>query len=85
MDNIKAAPIIAARDRGDVDISPCIENLEIFNESEIKLTLKDTDKVRVRLGEIVKAIFGINMTELEITRVELYGQSAQNNEWMEPL
>ncbi len=79
------SPIIVARDRGDVDISACIENLEIFNESEIKLTLKDTNKVKVRLGEIVKAIFGINMTELEITRTELYGQADQNNEWMEPL
>lgn len=79
------SPIIVTRDRGDVDISPCIENLEILNKSEIKLILKDTDKVKVRLGEVVEAILGINITELEITRVALYGQSAQNNEWMEPL
>jgi hypothetical protein len=83
--NLKPAPIIVKRDGKDVDISSCIEDVQTFEESNelvTRLVLRDSDNIKVRIGEIAEAIFGMSMNELEITRTALYGW---NNEWVEPL
>ncbi|MEW6740017.1 MAG: TIGR03960 family B12-binding radical SAM protein [Nitrospirota bacterium] len=85
MGNLKPAPIIVKRDGKDVDISSCIEDVQTFEESNelvTRLVLRDSDNIKVRIGEIAEAIFGMSMNELEITRTALYGW---NNEWVEPL
>lgn len=84
-DNLKLTPVIVERDGKDVDVSPCIEDVifsGVDNAPSAKLILRDTDNIKVRIGEIVEAIFGMSMNELEITRTALYGW---NNEWAEPL
>ncbi len=83
------APIVVQRDGRDVDILPCIEDVifsEADNEPSARLILRDTDNIKVRIGEIAEAIFGMNMNKLEITRTALYGKKgAGDNEWVEPL
>ncbi|BCB95608.1 B12-binding protein [Dissulfurispira thermophila] len=84
-DLLPIASFIAHRDGKDIDISPCIENISFLEDGLITLTLRDTHNIKVRIGEIVKAILGVNMNELEITRTALYGCLGENNEWVEPL
>lgn len=76
------ASFIVQRDGKDVDISPCIENIRFLGNELVALTLRDTDTIKVRIREIVEAIFGISMNKLEITRKAIYGW---NNGWVEPL
>jgi len=82
------ASYIVQRDGKDVDISSCIEDVKTFEESNelvTRLVLRDSDNIKVRIGEIAEAIFGMNMNELQITRTALYGRLGENNEWVEPL
>ncbi|MBI3592483.1 MAG: DUF2344 domain-containing protein, partial [Nitrospirae bacterium] len=81
--------IILQRDGKDVDIAPCIEKINIIGEPggsdnrlDVGLTLRDNDTIRVRIGEITEAIFGINMRELDITRTAVYGWK---DGWVEPI
>ncbi|WP_333654884.1 TIGR03960 family B12-binding radical SAM protein [Dissulfurispira sp.] len=77
------ASFIVQRDGKDVDISPCIEDIRLSEDGLVAtLILRDSDNIKVRIGEIAEAIFGMNMNELQITRTALYGW---NNEWVEPL
>jgi radical SAM-linked protein len=80
------SPLIVQRDGKDVDISPCIEDIRLSEDGLVAaLILRDSDNIKVRIGEIADAIFGMNMNELQITRTALYGQLGENNEWVEPL
>ncbi|MBZ0157253.1 MAG: TIGR03960 family B12-binding radical SAM protein [Alphaproteobacteria bacterium] len=79
-------PLIVQREGKDVDISPCIERVEQKTGQEgvsaVTLVLRETDAVKVRVGEIIGALFGADMRGLEITRKAVYGW---RNGWVEPL
>ncbi len=88
------ASLIVQRDGKDVDIAPCIEHISFDNEdNSAGLVLVDTDTVKARIGEVVQALFGMKITELEITRTALYGMSENcrpekgwpGKGWIEPL
>jgi len=72
--------VIVRRDGKEVDIAPCIEEVAI--DKDIRLVLKDHDTVKVRIGEVIEALFGLNFRETDITRNALYGWE---NGWVEPL
>ncbi len=74
------SPVIVRRDGKEVDIAPCIEEVAIGED--IRLVLRDHDTVKVRLGEVIEALFGLNFRETDITRNALYGWK---NGWVEPL
>ncbi|MBF0330135.1 MAG: TIGR03960 family B12-binding radical SAM protein [Nitrospirae bacterium] len=72
--------LIVQREGKDVDIAPCIENITKENDS-LRLVLKDSETLKVRVGEIVQALLGKSTGSLDITRTALYGW---DNEWKEP-
>ncbi|MBF0505813.1 MAG: TIGR03960 family B12-binding radical SAM protein [Nitrospirae bacterium] len=74
------SPVIVRRDGKEVDIAPCIEEVAI--DGDIRLVLRDRDTLKVRLGEVIEALFGLNFRETDITRNALYGWK---NGWIEPL
>lgn len=80
-------PLIVQREGKDVDLSPCIERVERQAGQEgsppvVALILRETDAVKVRIGEIIGALFGADMRGLEVTRKAVYGW---RNGWVEPL
>ncbi|MBI5212903.1 MAG: TIGR03960 family B12-binding radical SAM protein [Nitrospirae bacterium] len=78
------SPLIVQREEKDVDIAPCIEHVSFDREeNSARLVLADTDAVKARIGEVVHAVFGMKMTELEITRTAIYGMNEKG--WIEPL
>jgi len=90
--------IIVQRDRKSIDISPCIEDIKILSEHfaedrraavSYSLILRDHEGIKVRIGEMVKALFGIEANEVDITRTALYGRKGKDEGlpegWNEPL
>jgi len=83
------ADVIVRRDGKETDLTPCIESVTILEGSpsnggglSMKLILKDYDGVKVRIGEIVSALFGERAHGLTIVRTALYGW---HDDWREPL
>ncbi len=69
-----------------IDLSGCLEDI-VFSrkengDSEIRMILTDRGSLKVRLGEMVEAVFNQNLKDLNITRTHLYGW---NDSWLEPL
>jgi radical SAM family uncharacterized protein/radical SAM-linked protein len=87
MDNLELAPIIVKRDGKDVDISPCIEDVKLLEGDgfSVHLILRDTDNIKVRIGEITEAVLGMGINELEIVRTAVYGKKDEKGGWVEPL
>ncbi|TAN43986.1 MAG: TIGR03960 family B12-binding radical SAM protein [Nitrospirae bacterium] len=79
--NCPIEKLIVQRDGKDADIAPCIERLT-KESGAFLLLLKDSETLKVRIGEIVQALFGKGTGSLDITRTALYGW---DNEWKEPL
>jgi radical SAM-linked protein len=89
-------PIIVMREGKETDISPCIESVEkidpgdesvrAITDQELawawRVILKETDSVRVRLGEITQALLGKKVEGLEIIRTGMYGWK---DGWRKPL
>jgi hypothetical protein len=47
------------------------------------LILRDHEGIKVRVGETVKALFGIGTNEVDITRTALYGRKGKDEGWPE--
>ncbi|MCX7913333.1 MAG: TIGR03960 family B12-binding radical SAM protein [Thermodesulfovibrionales bacterium] len=75
--------LIVKRDKREIDLRELIENIiYLHTEGVIRLILLDKDTLKVRLNEIVYALFGVSIKDLSITRTNLYGWK---NGWVEPL
>ncbi|MGO9614317.1 MAG: TIGR03936 family radical SAM-associated protein, partial [Dissulfurispiraceae bacterium] len=81
--------VIVRRDGKETDLTPTIESVTVLEGSQsnggglsMKLILKDYDGVKVRIGEIVSALFGERAHGLTIVRTALYGW---HDDWREPL
>lgn len=88
--------VMVRREDKDVDLAPCIESaerIEIANGRfrdlfgydlawAYRIVLRDREDVRIRLGEITEAIFGIKMEDLSVIRTRMYGWKEG---WKEPL
>ncbi|MCE5313273.1 MAG: TIGR03960 family B12-binding radical SAM protein [Nitrospiraceae bacterium] len=75
----------AERDGRKVDLSGCVESIDIIREAEgmmVQLMLVDTENVKVRIGEIIRALFSADPAEINITRAAMYGRK---DGWAEPL
>jgi len=60
----------------------CTANEEAVTSGTFRLVLRDQEHMKVRLGEIIQAVFAAPMEEMVITRTALYGWK---NGWIEPL
>jgi len=89
-------PLVVIREGKDTDISGCIESVvqldsgddmaeTIFGRrpAEVwRIILRETDNVKVRLSEIVHALLGCGMEDLEIIRTNMFGWK---DGWRKPL
>ncbi|MBN2653986.1 MAG: TIGR03960 family B12-binding radical SAM protein [Nitrospirae bacterium] len=76
---------ISVREGKEVDVSVCVESLNVVRLSEklyVQMILRDTESVKVRIGEIVRVLFGANPADIDITRAAMYGLK---DGWTEPL
>lgn len=83
VDDHDKASLIIKRQDSIINISNFIESMKFSDKSEAVLFLKDNGGLKVRLKEVIETLFGKDISELEITRIALYGR--KNNEWVEPL
>ncbi|MGO9377448.1 MAG: TIGR03960 family B12-binding radical SAM protein [Dissulfurispiraceae bacterium] len=88
--------VMVRRDDKAVDLAPCIESVELIDivseqVSDLfgydlawaySMVLRDREDVRIRLGEITEALFGIKLENLSVIRTGLYGWKEG---WKEPL
>lgn len=76
-------PVIVLRDGIEVDISPCIEDFMVSDdERELKLILKNHDRINVRIGEVIEVLTGMKAELMDIVRTAVYGWK---DGWVEPL
>lgn len=76
---------ISVREGKEVDLSVCIESLNVIRLSEklyVQLILRDAESVKVRIGEIIRVLFGADPVEIHITRAAMYGFK---DGWTEPI
>jgi|Deesub1362A_J573_1020465.scaffolds.fasta_scaffold00045_158 radical SAM family uncharacterized protein/radical SAM-linked protein len=74
--------VLVERENGTVNIRAMVEDAKPITPNRIRLMLRDLKDKKVRLDEILMAIFGIPSHELEITRLSMYGFKGQ---WRLPL
>jgi radical SAM family uncharacterized protein/radical SAM-linked protein len=74
--------VLVERKKGVVDIRPMVEAVEAAGPDRVRLVLKDTAEKKVRLDEIMVAVFGKPALEFEVTRTAMFGYKRG---WVEPL
>jgi radical SAM-linked protein len=79
---MKRGQALVERKKGLVDIRPMVEEAEVLGPGRVGLLLKDHKDKKVRLDEIVKAVFGRPAADLDITRTGVFGYRGR---WVEPL
>jgi radical SAM family uncharacterized protein/radical SAM-linked protein len=70
------------RERGTVNIRDMVEEARPIDDDKVKLLLVDQGEIKVRLGEILPAIFDVPIERLDITRTALYGWKGG---WVRPI
>ncbi len=66
-----------------VDIRPMVEEACEAGPGRVRLVLRDLEDRKVRLDEIMTAVFGRPSSELGITRTAVFGY--HKGRWVEPL
>ena len=79
---LKEKEILVQRKKASVNIRAMVEDVSFTDEKTCKLILVDQGKWKVRLGELVPALFDSQIEDLDITRVALYGWSGR---WVKPI
>jgi len=59
-----------------------IEDVTVVDRNTVKITVLDRGEKKARLGEILPALFGVPVEELEITRLNMFGW---REGWVDPL
>jgi radical SAM-linked protein len=75
--------VIVKRDKGPVDVRQMVVEGVALGPDRVRITLADLENAKVRLDEIVEAVFKTPASELDIIRVQMYG--FQNGQWVPPL
>jgi radical SAM-linked protein len=70
------------REKGSINIRNMVEDGRITDDNSVRLMLVDLGDAKVRLGELLPAIFGVPLERLDISRVALYGW---NGGWVKPV
>jgi radical SAM family uncharacterized protein/radical SAM-linked protein len=69
-------------DSGGPDPGPLVEESEVTADDTVRVVARDIGERKVRLGELMPAIFGVGPEELDITRLSVSGW---RDGWIEPL
>lgn len=74
---------IIKRNDAEINLGDLIEDICYDSyKNSIKIILVDKAPIKVRLGEIVLGLFNVNIKDLNIKRIHLYGWK---NGWVEPI
>jgi radical SAM-linked protein len=74
--------VLVERKEELIDIRKMVEEAERLDEKTFRLTLRDQGDLKVRLGELMPALFGVPAEELDMTRTAVFGW---NGSWAEPI
>jgi radical SAM family uncharacterized protein/radical SAM-linked protein len=74
--------VLVERKEELVDIRKMVEEAHRIDEKTFRLTLRDLGDLKVRLGELMPALFGVPAEQLDITRIAVFGW---NGSWVEPI
>jgi radical SAM-linked protein len=74
--------VVVERKGERLDIGKMVEDVSRLDGKTFRLTLRDLGEIKVRLTELIPAIFGVAPEEVNITRTGMFGW---NGEWVEPL
>jgi radical SAM-linked protein len=67
--------IIVRRDDEAIDIKGMVESLKIIDGKKARLLLRDMEDKKVRLDEILRAVFPTEIGKLDVARVSLSGRN----------
>ncbi len=70
------------RDSKEIDLRANIYELKKVSETSVHLSLIDRDSQKARLAEILKVLFGCELSDLDVTRTAMYGY---DKGWVKPL
>jgi hypothetical protein len=65
-----------------VDLREMVEEAVVIDHTAMRLMVKDRGEKRVRLNELLGAVFQLSSGELDVTRLRLFGW---RDGWVEPL
>jgi radical SAM-linked protein len=74
--------VLVKRKETSVDVRKMVEELRRADLETFVLTVCDQGEVKVRLDELLPEIFGVQATELDITRIAMFGW---DRGWIEPM
>jgi hypothetical protein len=76
--------ILAQRNNRQFNMKDMVEDIRQLDQNTFQVTLRDLGEIKVKLAEILNEIFGVNIDELDVTRIYMYGwDSVLRNEPME--
>lgn len=81
-DFLKKEEVIVKRKQISVNIKDMVEEISEIDENRARITLCDLGDIKVRLDEIIPAIFNASPEEVVITRTAMSGWDGQ---WKEPI
>ncbi len=74
--------VLVRRKEAHVDVRKMVEELQRADGETFMITVCDQGEVKVRLDELLPEIFGVQATELDITRTAMFGW---DRGWVEPM
>jgi radical SAM-linked protein len=80
---MSSSEVLVQRDKGPVDARQMVVEGVVLGPDRVSLTLSDLENVKVRLDEIMEAVFKKRAWELDITRIQICG--FQKGQWIPPL
>lgn len=84
VERFMAAPEwIVQREKGPVDIRPMLKEGEVIAPGRARFVVVDLKERSARMDEVVEALFGVPMAEVDITRVEMFGK--RKGQWAHPI
>ena len=80
---INSNEVLVQRKKGPVDVRKMVVEGTAPGPDRVRLTLTDLEDAKVRLDEMVEAVFQKQAREFDITRLQMYG--FQKGQWAPPL
>jgi radical SAM family uncharacterized protein/radical SAM-linked protein len=74
--------VTSKREKYVINLRSMVEEARFIDENAVNLIVNDQGDIKVRLGELLPAIFNTPLEKLDITRIALYGW---NGGWAKPL
>jgi radical SAM-linked protein len=74
---MKEREVLVEREKGSVDIRPMVQEALLREPGRVVLRVRDLGDSKVRLDELLQAVFGVPVWELEITRLSMSGRDGR--------